>query len=139
MRIIMYLDGGTMRQIARLKDAPTRINTELEQALDDLAKGLQDNIPAQMQWKNPSGALAGSFTTTSKLVLNSRGAAFIREVGSELPYSRRREFGFTGRTDSLGRKYTNDPGAFYMQAAIGLYDTDMLDRIGEGVDKALAP
>lgn len=36
-------------------------------------------------------------------------------VGHEVPYARRREFGFSGQTDALGRTYTNDPGAFYLR------------------------
>jgi len=70
-------------------------------------------IPANMHWKSGDGTLAGSFYASS------RGAE------SDLPYARRREFGFSGRTDSLGRHYTNDPGAFYMRATLATVEDDI--------------
>lgn len=39
-------------------------------------------------------------------------------VGQQVPYARRREFGFNGMTDALGRTYTNDPGFFYLRDAL---------------------
>jgi hypothetical protein len=42
------------------------------------------------------------------------------EVGviSAVPYGQRREKGFSGMTDSLGRYYANDPGSFYLRNAL---------------------
>ncbi len=39
-------------------------------------------------------------------------------VGHEVPYARRREFGFSGMTDALGRFYPNDPGAMYLHGGL---------------------
>jgi hypothetical protein len=41
---------------------------------------------------------------------------WVGEVGvsNAVPYARRREYGFSGMTDALGRYYPYDPGAFYL-------------------------
>lgn len=39
-------------------------------------------------------------------------------VGANVSYARRRELGFSGMTDSLGRFYSNDPGKFYLHNAL---------------------
>ena len=46
-------------------------------------------------------------------------------MGSDSPYARRRNWGFSGMTDSLGRYYPDDPGIEYMEYAI----TDMTPEI----------
>lgn len=39
-------------------------------------------------------------------------------VGQQVPYARRREFGFSGMTDALGRFYPHDPGSFYLHGGL---------------------
>jgi len=80
-----------------------------------IATAVIERIPTNMHWQNPTGALAGSFSYDGH-----------SEIGSSLPYARRREFGFSGRTDSLGRTYTNDPGGFYMRDTLASLD-DVID------------
>lgn len=65
---------------------------------------------ADSTFKNPSGLLSSSFTVRA----TPTGA----EAGSELPYSRRRDIGFSGRTDKRDRHYENDPGTQYFAAAV---------------------
>ena len=77
------------------------------------AQRIAKRIPSNMHWKSGSGALAGSFYASS------------RGVESDLPYARRREFGFSGMTDSRGRTYTNDPGAFYMRQTLATAEDDV--------------
>lgn len=45
-------------------------------------------------------------------------SAFRARVYSDLPYSWRREEGFSGETDSLGRYFPRDPGAHYMRKSL---------------------
>ncbi len=128
--ISILLDQSSIAALGRIKGASARLDAELEKALDGTAADLEAAIPANMNWQNPSGALAGSFSTTSTTLQ--------REIGSELPYSRRRDRGFVG-ADSLGRVY-NDVGAFYAQSAIEqVAGGNMLDRFDQGLDNALAP
>lgn len=60
---------------------------------------------------------------TGNLLRNIQGrvaSPWIGYVGvtRSVPYARRREFGFSGMTDSLGRFYPNDPGQFYLRDAL---------------------
>lgn len=68
---------------------------------------------ASTSFKNPTGTLMRGIT--GHVVNPWLGVA---GVGKEIPYARRREFGFTGKTDSLGRFYAYDPGAFYMHKGL---------------------
>src|SRR5882757_4015497 len=43
---------------------------------------------------------------------------YIGTVFTDSPYGWRREEGFSGMTDSLGRFYPNDPGTHYMRKAL---------------------
>lgn len=57
-------------------------------------------------------------------------------VGVGVPYGRRREYGFSGMTDSLGRYYAYDPGKPYLEPALA-EDTEMiLMLVAQGVEQA---
>jgi hypothetical protein len=127
----MAFDEASLRNIARLMGAEARLVTESESALDDISDEILAEIPRQMHWKHSSGALADSFGRVTR--------ASYREVGSDLPYARRRNFGFSGRTDSLGRTYRNDPGAFYAQRALAVVDPQVTPRLVQAAAKAFFP
>src|SRR6266566_5061281 len=127
----MGLDEASLRKIAVLMGAETRLVTESESALDDISDAILREIPRQMHWRHSSGALADSFGRAKR--------ASYRAVGSDLPYARRREEGFSGRTDSLGRTYRNDPGAFYLQRAIKVVDAQVPTRLVQAADRAFFP
>lgn len=131
MQMSMELDSGSLEQIAHLMGARARFDAEVEIADRDVAKKIVQEIPRQMHWKSGNGRLAGSFSVTGS---NGRYSA-----GSDLPYSRRREEGFSGRTDSRGRRYTNDPGAFYLKAAIAVVDPHIEPRYVQAAGQALNP
>jgi|SRR5579859_2375353 len=78
-----------------------------------LAKNI--SVTASSKFRGGTGALASSF---SPLGITGSGTGTGMEVGSDLPYARRREFGFSGRTDSRGRYFSNDPGQIYVMEAI---------------------
>ena len=67
---------------------------------------------------NPTGALADSLER--QMFSYDEG-----HLATNMPYARRREWGFSGMTDSLGRYYPNDPGIGYMEAAIRLAAPDI--------------
>src|SRR5450755_1579586 len=69
-------------------------------------------IPTNMHWQNPSGVLESSFFYDGN------------SVTSDVPYAHRREVGFSGQTDSLGRFYPHDEGTFYMQQTLQQVTTD---------------
>ncbi len=75
-----------------------------------------------MHWKNPTGELYDSIEVQMQ-------NPYLAYIGSNLPYAWRRERGFSGMTDSLGRFYPNDPGQYYMEIAIN--DTTVLQEVAE--------
>ena len=88
----------------------------------------------QLTWQrfqNPSGALAASIHAV-------RESPYEIEIGSELPYARRREFGFSGMTDSLGRFYADDPGAYYLEDAMNASLEEIEARMASTINAALA-
>lgn len=124
------LDNSTSASLRKINNTKPQLDAAMETGLDEVAADLLTAIPANMNWKNGTGQLAGSFTITS--------TPHVREVGSSLPYARRREFSFKG-PDSLGRNFPNDPAAYYACAAVGQISETMFDRFDQHIDAALAP
>lgn len=98
---VMHLFEGFQERLE------AHIATAVEKSAGLIGQAGQDN----MHWINPTGALEGSIQV---VMVDSHNAY----IGSDLPYANRREFGFSGMTDSLGRFYPHDPGAFFMTTAI---------------------
>jgi hypothetical protein len=86
-------------------------------ALEDSLLRLQDTalLSAFGQFQNPTGAMeshfGGQITSWEFPVIS--GMMF-----NDSPYAWRRDRGFSGMTDSLGRFYPNDPGVYYMEDAL---------------------
>lgn len=131
MQMSMELDTSSLAQIAHLMGARARFDAEVEIADRDVAKKIVQEIPRQTRWKSGNGRLDRSFR-----VAGSNGHY---SVSSDLPYARRREKGFSGRTDAKGRRYTNDPGAFYLKAAIAVVDPHVEPRYVQAAGQALNP
>ena len=109
-------DPGSLDKITQLKGFAALLNPEIQDALTQGASLLVTTAQANTWavFTNPSGALADSITS---YVVSPTEVDII--VG--VPYGRRREYGFSGMTDSLGRFFANDPGKPYAQPAV---DTD---------------
>lgn len=105
--------------MAELLSKVAGMPTATDELKQKVAQAIVARIPSNMHWKSGDGTLAGSFYASS------------RGVESDLPYARRREEGFSGRTDSLGRTYTNDPGAFYLKTTITQITDDVNSAFGE--------
>lgn len=93
---------------------PATLERAVELAQTTVTTAIQKNAQANMQagfQHNSSGGLSDTlqsgFTSTTESF-----------VGSALPYARRREYGFSGQTDVLGRYYPNDPGIAYLSHAV---------------------
>lgn len=82
------------------------------------------------RFANPTGALAGSIVAV-------RDNPYTVEVGSDSPYAARREYGFSGQTDSLGRYYANDPGVFYLTDALITHEEIIGQLMAFEIDGAL--
>jgi len=79
----------------------------------------------------PTGALADSI----RAILDGPMAV---EVGSDSPYAARREFGFSGQTDSRGRFYANDPAKPYLTPALEQNSDQILQVMGLATAEAFA-
>lgn len=70
-----------------------------------------------MVFASPTGQLADSIGNE---LVKPTGWLLEDDVTVGVPYAARREFGFSGMTDSIGRHFTYDPAKPYMRAAIAL-------------------
>ena len=86
------------------------------ESLDDLEGAAQDRMWSEFM--NPQGALEDAF---EKDVYGWDEA----ELSNPSPYAFRRNYGFSGMTDSLGRFFRYDWGIAYMEGAI----VDELDHV----------
>jgi hypothetical protein len=126
----MSFDPQSLSEIARFAGFPTYLSDEVQQALSEAGSLLVASAQANMNWKNGTGALLSSIAVTSE-------SPYEVIIGSDLPYARRREYGFTGLTDSLGRTFKDDPGAFYMTNAMQDNQSAILASVDAGVERAL--
>jgi phage gpG-like protein len=110
------------------------LGVEVHGAMIDIETQLIGAAQGNMNWKNPSGDLEDSIATDSSVPNN-----WTAIVGTSLPYGRRREFGFSGLTDSLGRYFKDDPGKPYLQPALDSNTGYIEDRVSQAVSKATTP
>lgn len=91
---------------AAMSFAVNRVATEAKQATTEL-------FNSNPIGGTPSGTLARGIV--GQVLSPLRGQV---GVGYQVPYARRREYGFSGMTDSLGRTYTNDPAKPYLETGL---------------------
>jgi hypothetical protein len=96
---------------SQFQQFPPVLEKHLATATEKSAGIIGDYGILHMHFMEPSGTLAGDIS----VVMIDAYSAY---TGSDLPYAPRREWGFSGKTDRLGRYYPNDPGGFFMTAAI---------------------
>lgn len=87
------------------------------------------------RFQHPSGALEGRFLEP----IYSRSLPVVSgAVTNDSPHAFRREYGFSGKTDSLGRYYKNDPGVLYMTDTLESETQWVKEKFEWAVKKALA-
>lgn len=126
----LSFDPAALSEIAQFAGFSVYLSDEVQSALTSAGSILVASVQGNMHWMNPTGALEASIH-----VVND--SPYEIEVGSDLPYARRREFGFTGMVDSLGRYFPYDPPAYYFAAAASQEHDNVLRLIDEAVEKAL--
>lgn len=128
----MAFDQFTLAELAALEQFPLFLGVEVDAALFEGAKifaqAAIDNTWAG--FKNPTGVLA------SDIVAIMEGH-FQSAVTSGVPYNWRREEGFSGMTDSLGRFYPYDPGILYMHNAFDAKEMDVFHLVELATARAL--
>lgn len=110
----LSFDPQSLKQITQFAGFRALLSDEVQAAMNEAGSLLIASIQGHMHWKNPTGALFDSIQRVND-------SPYEIEIGSALPYIKRREFGFSQMVDSLGRFYPYDPGAFFM---LGAYNDD---------------
>ena len=128
----MSFSPESMKELVAFAGFGTMLSEEVQTALKQGGQIIVDASVANT-WEvfaNPSGALA----STLGVVVDS---PFEIDVGSNSPYAARREFGYSGKTDSRGRYYANDPAKPYLQPALDDNQQSVLQLIDVAVERAL--
>lgn len=122
-------DADSLAKIQQFSDWKPMLEEELLKAHDkaDSLIGYQAKKVAPYQ----SGELESHFGVEVDSPYQS-------SVFNDSPYAWRREEGFTGMTDSLGRYYPNDPGTKYMGITLQLTKKKVGSIFGLALDSALA-
>jgi hypothetical protein len=126
------LDASSLAELVRLAGFAGLLDLEVQQALTQVGILLVGAAQANT-WQvfdNPTGALADSIYF---YVISPSEIA----VAVGVPYGRRRELGFSGMTDSLGRFYANDPAKPYLQPAVDDNTANIEALMAVAVDGAL--
>lgn len=107
------LDEATYKRVLAFSYFPTIMDAEFGVAMLESVQMLQLDAWRFMydNFKAPTGQLEESLM----YVVESPYEAW---MGSELPYARRRDWGFSGMTDALGRYYPYDPGIYWAENTI---------------------
>ena len=111
----MTFDAASLARMATLVNAAPIFAAAYQTAMGAcVAKVVTEskNV-ASTSFANPTGTLMRGIT--GYVETPWRG---IVGVGQQVPYARRREYGFSGMTDALGRTYTDDPGAMYLHQGL---------------------
>lgn len=104
--------------------------TPMSQSLDTMENFAVDYMFSTFM--NPTGALEGGFYQ----VITPGEDTLQGELVNPMAYAWRREMGFSGMTDSLGRYYANDPGIDYLWTTLN--DTGVLTQVFSNFYNGLA-
>lgn len=126
------LDPGSLETLVRLAGFAALLDPEVQAALT-AAGTLLVNAAVANTWDmfaNPTGTLASSiyFWVASPQEV---------DIAVGVPYGRRRELGYSGCTDIIGRYFADDPGKPYLQNALDDHRDAVRDLVAVGVEHAL--
>ncbi|SRR5712692_9012539 len=124
-------DSDSLAQIKAFDNWQPILEQELVKAHEKSDAVLQATAIDYMHWQNSSGKLEGSFEAFVDSPYQS-------QMGTDIIYGRRREEGFSGMTDRIGRFYPSDPGAYFMQNAVNRRANDVEKIFGTALDAALS-
>lgn len=126
-------DEKDLAAIGQMANFSTFLDPEVQKSMqsagEKIANQAKDNTWSVFE--NPSGKLADTIQVLPV-------SPYEVHVGSDSPYAARREYGFSGMTDALGRHFTNDPAKPYLRPAMEMMQNDALAMIDDGVAAALA-
>jgi hypothetical protein len=114
MKLSIQVDADWLKKAQGFSQWPDvvkiRLADALVKSLDDLRVSAQYYMMSN--FVNATGALENS------LVVNPYASPWEGDLYTMSDYAFRREYGFAGKTDSLGRLYRDDFGIAYMHYAL---------------------
>lgn len=121
MTFTLTFDSNGLDRLRQLADFKQFLEPNLQRAMQSNVDLLQSDARAYMyaNFKNPTGPLEDAVQT-------SVPDAYTGTVFNEAPPAWRREEGFSGMTDSLGRFFPNDPGIHYFATTLA-QDRDQIE------------
>ena len=128
MLLNIQFDPHSMQEIAALLSFDIMLAEEMAPALEEAGQLVRDAAVANT-WQvfaNPTGTLADSLGVIPI-------SPYEVGISAGVPYALRREFGFSGMTDSLGRFYPYDPAKPYAQPALD----ENADKVVQLMDEAI--
>jgi hypothetical protein len=104
----LAFDSASLQRILRMAGFEVALEPKLEAEMHYIVELLQaeSQIYMWVKFNQPTGPLEESIEIDVP-------DAYTGIVYSESPYAWRREEGFSGKTDSLGRYYAKDPGIHF--------------------------
>ena len=124
----LSLDTASLAELTKMQGFKVLLDAEIQEALIKAGRLLTDAAVANT-WEvfaHPTGALAS--TIYPWLASPSE-----MEIRVDSPYARRREYGFSGMTDSLGRFYAHDPAKPYLGPALADNEEAVMQIINDAV------
>lgn len=131
MSFAALLDTASLDRLVHLAGFAVLLDPEIQAALTQAGKQITEAAQANT-WQvfdNPSGALASS-------IYPWMASSEELQIVVGVPYGHRREYGFSGETDSLGRYFANDPARPYLVPALVANEQAVLQLIEEAVNAA---
>lgn len=129
----LMFDSPSLRRVNNLGLFAVLLEPPMEEAVRESVELLRNDAEAYMwsTFKNPTGPLEGSLETG----MLGRATGI---VWTDSPYGWRREEGFSGMTDSLGRFFSVDEGIHYMAETLKKDTAWIRDRLELAVQDTLA-
>lgn len=125
-------DSGSLSEVTQLQGFAGLLNPAVQEGLTE-GGTLLVNATVANTWSvfaNPSGKLADSVYF---YVISPTEVA----VAVGVPWAQRRERGFSGMTDSLGRYYPHDPAKPYAEPAVDQTQQEIAEIMEMAVNTAL--
>ena len=128
----MDFSPQSLKEISQFYGFNIMTSPEFQSALhagaEQIVAAAQAN--AQSVFANPNGNLADSISAQPE-------SMYEIQITVGVAYGRRREYGFSGMTDSLGRHFLHDPAKPYLKPALDSSQQEVLSALDAGAEAAL--
>lgn len=119
----------------RLEQAATRIGPAIRRGVEHTATVGIARIRGNASGRPGPNVVTGAYRSSWRAETRLLPYGALCTIGTELPYGRRLEFGFTG-TDSIGRYYDQPPFP-HVQPALGYIGSTLLTQMRLAVSEVL--